>query len=135
MLQILGVRKEESGRIEKRERESNGERRGGVIKRVMAGGDTVFLALHLLWAHWSRVHWGRGRELGLEPGDRRPELEVGNRAKAGGCEPEDWNRSLVIVVVWGGGVSGHEGRELLCQCWDAEEGQGYRNTAGRVPNR
>lgn len=49
----------------------------------MAGGDTVFFALHLLWAHWSRVHWGRGQELELEPRDRRwswnwgigPELE------------------------------------------------------------
>lgn len=41
----------------------------------MAGGDTVFFAPHLLWAHWSRVHWGRGRELGLEPGDKTLELD------------------------------------------------------------
>lgn len=54
----------------KRESCREKEKRGGVIKPVMAGGDTVFFALHLLWAHWSRVHWGRGQEVGLEPGDR-----------------------------------------------------------------
>ncbi|CAB1414370.1 unnamed protein product [Pleuronectes platessa] len=37
----------------------------------MAGGDTVFFALHLLWANWSTVHWGRGRELGLGARDGR----------------------------------------------------------------
>lgn len=71
MLQMLGVREEGSGRIEAEgESYREKEKRGGVIKRVVAGGDTVFFfALHLLWAHWSRVHWGRGQELGLEPGD------------------------------------------------------------------
>lgn len=59
-----------------KERERNEKKeKGGVIKRDMAGGDTVFFALHLLWAHWSRVHWGRGRELGLEPGDKTLELD------------------------------------------------------------
>jgi len=62
------------GSRERREREDRkrtreDEERGGVFKRVM-GGDTVFFALHLLWAHWSRVYWGRGREVELEPGDR-----------------------------------------------------------------
>lgn len=67
---------------EDRNRGSYGEKekRGGVTNQVMAAGDTLSLALHLLWVHWSRVHWGRGRELRPGPGDIhcswgiRPEL-------------------------------------------------------------
>ena len=80
MLQILGVREEGSGRIgTERELQRETEKRGGVIKRVMAGGDTVFFALHLLWVHWSRVHWGRGQDLGLEPGDMHWSWNWGTR--------------------------------------------------------
>lgn len=66
---------------EDRNRESyiEEEKKGGVIERVMASGDTVFFGLHLLWAHWSRVHWGRGQELGLEPGEMHWSWNCGTR--------------------------------------------------------
>lgn len=44
--------------------EGSREEEGGVIRQVMTSGDTVLLRFHLLWVNWSRVHWGRGQELG-----------------------------------------------------------------------
>lgn len=64
MLQILGVREEGSGRIEA-ERESR-ERMGGVIKRVITGGDTVILWLSICYGCNSQeCTGGEARNLGM----------------------------------------------------------------------
>lgn len=64
MLQILGVREEGSGRIEA-ERESR-EKMGGVIKRVITGGDTVILWLSICYGcNGQECTGGEARNLGM----------------------------------------------------------------------
>lgn len=104
-----------------KERERNEKKeKGGVIKRDMAGGDTVFFALHLFWAHWSRVHWGRGRELGLEPGDKTLELD---QERVCALEPS-------LIVCFHSVFIGH----VFFQHWMLK-GIGHSCTTGRIPIR
>lgn len=86
MLQILGSegRREWEDRDRGNNREA--EKRGGVIKGVMAGGDIVFFfpALHLLWCTMVKSALGERAGTGAGAWGHPLELELGNEARAVG---------------------------------------------------